>query len=335
MTEGVKIIRIPYFNKNLLYKILSLPFILLYYLWYVLRNKIIFVYGAHIIGYQILIILGKMFKKKVVFRSLLLGADDMDTLFQDKSGFAKRILRSLFRLIDIYFAINPVFAEKFKRWIGDDQEIFLSSQGVNIKNFKPCSIEYSKNLRIKYGFDESKFLILSVGFLINRKGFSETFDVMQNLDTDFLYLLVGENEFGPNHFMRKYNSQAQKLKEDGIRLLDDKIHFRAATNLMMEYYQMADLVLINSHSEGVPNTLLEAMACGKTVLAKMIPGTDYIIEHGETGFLYKDSKEMKEWLLKLQNDKLLLSKIGNRAMEEIRDKWTISRIWEDLNQKLA
>ena len=333
--EDVEIIRIPYFNRTLFFKLLSLPIILLFYIRYILGYKIILIYGAHIIGYQFLIILGRMFRKKIVFRSLLLGADDMDTLFNIKSGLSRRRLVSLFRRIDLYFAINPVFGDSYKKWIGTEQKIFLSSQGVDINSFFPSAIDSSISLRKKYGIDKSIFLIMSVGFLINRKGFIETFDVLNSLDFDFKYIVVGEHEFGPNHFMRKFNLQAQHIKEDGIRLLGDRIHFTGAVSMMRDYYQMADLVLINSRSEGVPNTLLEAMACGKTVLAKSIPGTDYIIDHLETGFLYKDSKKMREWLCKLHDDSDLLTKTGNKALKDIRDKWTIERVWEGLNHRLV
>lgn len=52
------------------------------------------------------------------------------------------------------------------------------------------------------------------------------------------------------------------------------------------YYDLADLVVLTSHSEGVPLVLMEAMARGKIVLAPAITGIPELVVDGKTGFLY-------------------------------------------------
>jgi colanic acid/amylovoran biosynthesis glycosyltransferase len=52
-------------------------------------------------------------------------------------------------------------------------------------------------------------------------------------------------------------------------------------------YQRADVVVLTSHSEGVPLALMEAMACGKIVLAPKITGIPELVLPGRTGFLYQ------------------------------------------------
>jgi colanic acid/amylovoran biosynthesis glycosyltransferase len=51
-------------------------------------------------------------------------------------------------------------------------------------------------------------------------------------------------------------------------------------------YQRADVVLLTSRSEGIPLVLMEAMACGKLVLAPAITGIPELVISGKTGFLY-------------------------------------------------
>jgi colanic acid/amylovoran biosynthesis glycosyltransferase len=53
------------------------------------------------------------------------------------------------------------------------------------------------------------------------------------------------------------------------------------------YYDNSDLVVLTSRSEGIPLTLMEAMARGKIVLAPAITGIPELIASGETGFLYR------------------------------------------------
>lgn len=51
-------------------------------------------------------------------------------------------------------------------------------------------------------------------------------------------------------------------------------------------YQSADCLVNPSFYEGMPNVVLEAMACDLPVIASKIPGHDTLVVHGETGFLF-------------------------------------------------
>jgi colanic acid/amylovoran biosynthesis glycosyltransferase len=53
------------------------------------------------------------------------------------------------------------------------------------------------------------------------------------------------------------------------------------------YYNDADLVVLTSHSEGIPVVLMEAMSQRKLVLAPAITGIPELVEHQRTGFLYQ------------------------------------------------
>jgi len=55
---------------------------------------------------------------------------------------------------------------------------------------------------------------------------------------------------------------------------------------LARHYDEADLVALTSHSEGIPLTLMEAMARGRLVLAPSITCIPELIKDGETGFLY-------------------------------------------------
>lgn len=56
---------------------------------------------------------------------------------------------------------------------------------------------------------------------------------------------------------------------------------------LLGLYQQADVVVNPSVYEGMPNVVLEAMACGLPVVASRIPGNDTLVIPGETGYLFE------------------------------------------------
>jgi glycosyltransferase involved in cell wall biosynthesis len=86
-----------------------------------------------------------------------------------------------------------------------------------------------------------------------------------------------------------------------------------------EYYDAADVVLLTSHSEGIPLVLMEAMAHGKIVLAPSITGIPELVEAGKTGFLYAagDLEQFVWQVEQICKSLSALGSIGRAAREHI------------------
>lgn len=91
-------------------------------------------------------------------------------------------------------------------------------------------------------------------------------------------------------------------------------------------YAQSDLVVLTSRSEGIPVTLIEAMAMEKLVLAPRITGIPELIEDGKSGFLYQPNS-MEDFLHKLQ----FILHVGP-SLNGIR-KAARRRVETDFNQK--
>ena len=63
----------------------------------------------------------------------------------------------------------------------------------------------------------------------------------------------------------------------------------------------ADVIVNNSHSEGLSNTLLEAAAIGVPMLARRIPGNASVVSHNRNGLLYDNGTELLRYALQLTN----------------------------------
>jgi glycosyltransferase involved in cell wall biosynthesis len=55
---------------------------------------------------------------------------------------------------------------------------------------------------------------------------------------------------------------------------------------LRKIYRSADCFVNPSLYEGMPNVVLEAMACGLPVIASRVHGNDAVVRHGETGWLF-------------------------------------------------
>ncbi|KAB0669875.1 glycosyltransferase family 4 protein [Oryzomonas sagensis] len=82
-------------------------------------------------------------------------------------------------------------------------------------------------------------------------------------------------------------------------------------------YRRADLVINCSIHEGMPNSLMEAMALGRPVAAVDIPGNRPLVRQGDTGWLFDDESTFRTLVVTLAGDKMLRQEIGTRAREYV------------------
>ncbi len=93
-------------------------------------------------------------------------------------------------------------------------------------------------------------------------------------------------------------------QEKALRALAEKkkiknIVFAGKRNDILRFYRAADYFVLPSRAEGLSNALLEAMACGLTVMASGIPANREVIEDGKDGFLFSfDDPERLKGIIK-------------------------------------
>jgi glycosyltransferase involved in cell wall biosynthesis len=79
-------------------------------------------------------------------------------------------------------------------------------------------------------------------------------------------------------------------------------------------YRRADVVLNTSLFEGgMANSLLEALVCGKPVLAAAIAGNRSLVKDGVTGLLYRDEGEFRDKAARLLADGRLRERLGDQG----------------------
>jgi colanic acid/amylovoran biosynthesis glycosyltransferase len=125
------------------------------------------------------------------------------------------------------------------------------------------------------------FVMLSVARLHPVKNHAflvDTCSLLKKRGRNFICLVAGE---GPERASLQCRIERLGLEHE-VRLLGHVIHDK-----LQGLYAMADLVVLTSHSEGIPLSLMEAMSWERLVLAPAITGIPELVIDGKTGFLYE------------------------------------------------
>jgi teichuronic acid biosynthesis glycosyltransferase TuaC len=147
--------------------------------------------------------------------------------------------------------------------------------GVDLDLFAP---QEQAAARRALGLDAAGTVILSVGWLVPQKGFDLVIRAAAALPGTRL-IIVGE---GPEQAVLQ--RLARKLHVDGrVRFLGTMPQQRLAT-----VYNAADVLVLASAREGLPNVLLEALACGTPVVATAVGGVPEIVRVRAAGRLVQE-----------------------------------------------
>ena len=181
------------------------------------------------------------------------------------------------------------------------------------------------------GVSSSKtFRILFVSRLIERKGLQYFMPqlkwIREKTDRPIHLTVVGDGPLEPE--LKKLTT------ENG---LDDIVSFvgRKEKPEIVRYYQDADLFILPSRVEGMPNVVLEAMACGLPIMITPCPGSAELIK--ENGYVL-EADEFGEKVLEIMADKELLIRCGRRSRQIIEEEFewqTSARQYMGLMEKVV
>lgn len=96
-----------------------------------------------------------------------------------------------------------------------------------------------------------------------------------------------------------------------------RVHLLGGCNTPEEVYAALDVHALASSSEGLSNTLLEAMACGLPVVATRVGGNPEVVQDGVTGLLVPpdDGAALAGALARVLGDRQLAAALGNAARQ--------------------
>jgi glycosyltransferase involved in cell wall biosynthesis len=161
----------------------------------------------------------------------------------------------------------------------------------NIQNCKKLGLKsygYTPNgIDIKkYSFNEkNRSGLLMVTRMIPEKKIKETIKTVIKAKEKITLI-------GPSGATKKQKEYFEELQKNYFKLSAVKYLGYKKPDQVIPYYQKAKILLYPSEGEGMPLTVLEAMACGLPVIASAVGGVKDIISDGKDGCLYNNPKTL-------------------------------------------
>jgi len=162
------------------------------------------------------------------------------------------------------------------------------------------------------------------GRLVDQKGQTYLIDlakILKDRGINFKLLIAGKGKL------------ESMLKDRTIALgLENEIVFLGFVSDMCSFLHSIDIFLLPSLHEGSSNVLLEAMACGKPVVAFDVSSISEMVEHNHTGFLaeFKNVQSFSDWVQCLIDDPEHRMQMGMQGRHRIEEKFNVIKTTKEL-----
>jgi glycosyltransferase involved in cell wall biosynthesis len=210
-----------------------------------------------------------------------LANDDLQDLSRPFIGWLHRVM---LRRIDAYVAISQDLVQEFRAGGLDPARIHYLPNGVDSVRFHPAAATARARLRADLGLPPDRPVALYVGVLDERKNIlwlAQQWVANRGFATDALLVAVGpQSREDPDGVLR---GRLQAISQGAPELFQ----LRGFTPDILPWYQSADVLVLPSLKEGLPNVVLEAMACGLPCVAARASGSRELIVQGRTGYTYE------------------------------------------------
>jgi len=212
-------------------------------------------------------------------------------------------------------AVSESLKDKVQSIGINKEKIEVIANGVDVNSFYNMPTE---DIRRKLGVSLNNKTILSIGHLIERKGFHHIIDAMDILVNkqgveDLSLIIVGEGVYR--------TELEKKIKNYSLSNHVDLVGAKNFNEIPM-WHNVADVFCLASSREGWPNVLFESLACGNPVVATDVWGNPEVITSDDYGILVKNQTGagLAEALDKALKKKWDRKKIISYAQDNTWDK---------------
>ena len=258
------------------------------------------------IGVNFLSVIDKIKGKKVV--SCRGTAEKVKLLVHDER---KDALTNLFRKVDLIHCVSEDIKKTILPYCPYAEKIFVNTPAIDTDFFKPTSSKLATDFIKLFSVGRIEFV---KGYLIGLLAMRE----LVNKGCNIQWSIVGD---GTEIEELQFHIHTLQLT-DRVKLLGKR-----PKEEVNDLLNNADIFLLTSYSEGLPNVVLEAMSKELPVVTTRCGGVAEIIDHEKDGFIVElyDHAGIAKYTEQLINDISLRHQIGKAAREKVILKFTLEK----------
>jgi glycosyltransferase involved in cell wall biosynthesis len=234
------------------------------------------------------------------------------------NAFDRVTLRRAHRVVTVAGAFR---VDLLKRGVDATRVDVLHNGAPSFPSFTPHEISA---LRQKLELADGARVILAVGRLSFEKGFLDLLRAFAAIHDGIghSHLLIAGD--GPER--ARLEREIERLNVNG------RVTLLGMVSDAAPLYQLADLVVLPSATEGCPNVLLEAMVAGVPVVATRVGGVPEIVEDDRTALLARPHaiEELARAMRRLLLNRPLARRLASEARRHVAEHYTTTRRAERL-----
>ncbi|OGC83077.1 MAG: hypothetical protein A2W07_00135 [candidate division Zixibacteria bacterium RBG_16_43_9] len=250
-------------------------------------------------------------------------------LFQEhfnssQSKFFLNLEKLLMRISNKIIAIsNSQKQELLNYKVGDPRKIACIPLGLELEPF--LTSEHNRGVfRKELALEEKVPLIGVIARLVPIKGHDYFFEAAKLISQEFpsvRFIVVGDGE------LRK--TLTDLVTDLGI---EDKVIFCGFRKDLVNIYADLDIVVLSSLNEGLPVSIIEALAARKAVVATDVGGVKDLVEHGVTGLIVpkQDPQKLAQGMTYLLRNPQEGLKFGENGRKKVYPSLNYTRLVSDI-----
>jgi len=201
-----------------------------------------------------------------------------------------------------------------KNIIVKEQGVRVNGSGVNLAHFTKCNIT------------TSSIIFLTVARLLGEKGLREyaaAAKIVKQKYPDVTFQLVGPEDPSPDGIPI---SEVNQWHNDGY------IEYLGSATDIRPHIINCNIFVLASYHEGMPRTVLEAMATGRPILTTNVPGCKETVIEGENGFLIEkqDVEQLVDKMLWFIEHQEKWQTMADKSHELAMEKFDVRKVNNEL-----
>ena len=256
--------------------------------------------------------------------------------------FRRWTLRLLYSRLDCVVVGSEMMQKDLIASVGTKARIAVIPNGVDLNKFRPAvSIVDRRALRSALGLDDHHQMVTMIGSVHPRKGSDLLLEAWVHLAKRFPdahLFLVGLRKYLGYPDLADFRRKIERLLAASGAA--ERVHFTGLVDNVPDYLRASDVFVFPSEREGMPNAVIEAMACGLPVVLTSFPGLSK--EFGKPGHEYllvdRQALSIADSVAEVLQNKRLAAHLGQRArrhIEKTMDRELILDRYADLYRGLA